>query len=570
MRNPGARALYRQARPAWTALAILALTVHAGASMKMTPYVQAVTTNSIYVTVECSSTSVATVQYGATNGYGSVATTESYLATTASPVTCVHRIKLTGLSPNTQYHYRATHDGVTWSLDSTFYTAVPPGTPFRFASYADTRTQTSIHNTIAGLAKAANPRFTLLCGDVCGDTTYNTYKNEWFVANELALQAVAPTYNAPGNHETWGTNTKAFFQSPASTSGTQAYYSFDYGDAHIVSVNNQVDYSVGGTQYNWVQGDLGSTQPWKIVFFHYSAYVAGGHGEEPTMIQWSNNLFAPKNVDLVLTGHSHFYQHNLVNGINHYVLGTAGAPFATLGSAPYVIKSALEYHYAIIDVTPTTLHMEVITNNGTLLDQLDLVKTVAAARTKTDNTIVDIIGPSIVTHVPTEPKVFYIQDSSGLAGIRVETDGARPVVGAKVLVRGTLGTTTGGERVLRNAIVTDKTTGETIDRGMNNRSVGGSSYVGEGGAGQSNQGLMVRVWGKVTKAITDPVLGRVFWLNDGSGVDGGELDGTKGLKVIESGLSPSVGSYLKLAGVVGSEKKGSQLIRVIRYHESLP
>jgi len=552
-------------------LVLVALSLHAQAAMKMTPYLQAVTTNSIYVMVECDSTTAATVQYGPTTLYGSTATTESYLATNASPVTYVHRVKLTGLSANTQYHYRASHGGA-WSSDSTFYTAVQPGTPFRFAAYADTRTQTSIHNNIAGRAKNANPRFTLMCGDTCDNSSYNSYKTEWFVSNELALQAVAPTYNAPGNHETWGTNTKAFFQSPASSSGTQDYYSFDYGDVHILQVNNQVGYAVAPppSQYAWASGDLaGTSKPWKIVFFHYSAYVCGGHGEDATMIQWSNNLFVPNNVDLVLTGHSHFYQHNLVNGINHYVIGTAGAPYHTPCTASYTLMSTQQYHYAVIDVTPTTLHMDVINDSGTVVDRLDLAKSIAAAKTLTDGTLVDIMGPSIVTHVPTEAGVFYAQDAAGIAGIRVEMSGTRPAVGAKVLIRGTLGTKANGERAIQNAKITNKGTGTTRARGMNNRAVGGSAYVGQTG-GASSQGLIARVWGKVTKTFNDLVLGPVLWLDDGSRVESGEPDGTRGLKIIESGLSPTVGTFLKIAGVVASEKKASQLIRVIRYRETLP
>ena len=556
--------------PTAVVLMVLALSLHARAAMKMTPYLQAVTTNSIYVLVECDSTSAVTVQYGPTASYGSAATTESYLATTASPVTYVHRVKLTGLSPNMQYHYRASQGSVTWSADSTFYTAVQPGTPFRFAMYADTRTGTSYHNTIAGRVKNANPRFTLMGGDTCADGNYATFKSQWFLSNELALQAVAPTYNAPGNHEGWGANVKAFFQSPASSSGTQDYYSFDYGDAHILSINNQVDYAVGGAQYNWASGDLNSTKPWKIVFFHYSAYVCGGHGEDATMIQWSNNLFVPKNVDLVLTGHSHFYQHNLVSGINHYTIGTAGAPFATPCTASYTIWSTQQYHYAILDVTPTTLHMDVINDSGAVIDRLDLAKTVAAAKTKPDTTIIDIMGPSIVTHVPTEAKVFYVQDPSALSGIRVETNGTKPAVGAKALIRGTLGTTASGERAIQDATVTNKTTGGSPARGMGNKAVGGTGYMGSAMLGPSTQGLMVRVWGKVTKTFNDPVLGLVFWLDDGAHVASGEIDGTTGLKVIESGLSPTVGSFFKVAGIVSSEKNDGQLVRVIRYHESLP
>ena len=78
----------------------------------------------------------------------------------------------------------------------------------------------------------------------------------------------------------------------------------------------------------------------------------------------TTKVFEPNKVDLVLTGHSHFYQHNLVNGIHHLVIGTAGAPFKDLGNASYTLKSAKEYNYAVIDMTPATLHLVVYNQLG--------------------------------------------------------------------------------------------------------------------------------------------------------------------------------------------------------------
>jgi len=432
-----------------------AAAVHAHGAMKMTPYLQAVTTNSVYVLVECDSTSAVSAQYGPTTGYGSVATTESTATTTASPVTYVHKVKLTGLVPNSVYHYRVTQGGTIYSSDHSFTSAALPGASFRFAWMADCRTGTTIHNNIAGRMKAANPRFCLYGGDLCADGSYSAFKNEFFTTNELALDAVTPFFNAPGNHEGWTQNTQAFTQSPASGSATQAYYSFDYGDLHCVNINNEVSYSVGSAQYNFVQSDLStSTKTWKIAYFHKSAYVAGGHGEDADMKTMTTNLFEPYGVDLVLTGHSHFFQHNLVNGLNHYVIGAAGAPLVDPTTASYTIMSAKVYEYAILDFTPTTLHMTVHRDDGTLLDTLDLVTCAAAARTKPDGTIVDITEGSIVTLVPTtEAKVFYVQNAPGTSGIRVETNGTRPPVGARVRIRGTLGTKPNGERAILNATV---------------------------------------------------------------------------------------------------------------------
>jgi len=342
------------------------------AAMQMSPYLQAVTPSSVYVLVEDDSTTPVTVDYGLTTAYGMTATTESTATTTASPATYVHNIKLTGLQPNTLYHYRAFQSGV-YSNDYTFTTAGAPGTQFRFAWIADMRTGTSVHDQIAARVLSANPQVSLYGGDLAYDGSYADFKSEFFRPNQLALIARVPFFNAVGNHEGWGTNTQAFLEAPASSSGSEAYYSFDYGDLHVLVINNLVSYSPGSAQYIFAQTDLAATtRRWKIVISHYPAYCAGGHGEDADMKTMTTNIFEPNHVDMVVSGHSHFYQHNMVNGIHHLVIGSAGAPLYTPQAASYVVKSVKDYNYAIADVSPASFRMVVYNNVGTVLDDIRL------------------------------------------------------------------------------------------------------------------------------------------------------------------------------------------------------
>jgi len=548
----------------------------AGAAMTMAPYLQAVMTDSVYVLVECNSTANVTVEYGTPPSYGTSRTTTSYAATSgSSPQTYVHRVKLTGLTANTLYHYRAWQVAGVYSSDFTFTTAALPGTSYRFAFLADFRTNTGVHNYIAGRAITANPRFSLYGGDLCNDSGYSTFKTEFFLtgynpSNELAFIGKTPFFNAPGNHEGWSTNTQAFTYAPASSSPQQQqFYSFDYGDVHFVSINNQVTYSVGSQQYNWVLTDLtNSTKPWKIVEVHEPAYCSGGHGENATMISYTTNIFEPKNVSLVLAGHSHFFQHNLVNGLHHYVLGTVGAPFYAPTSASYTVSTAAVYNYGIIDVTPKTLHMTVYasttgTTNWYTQENLYLANCIAGAESLLDATALTVTVPAVVTYVPSETGVFYVQDPTGVGAIRVDTSSTRPVKGNNVKIRGTLTTKANGERAIISALYPTPSGSVTIKpRAMSNRAVGGAGYVNNPGGGASNQGMLVKVWGKVSKAV-----GMTFWLDDGSGVDSGEVDGTRGLKIIDSNIGPTKDDFLVIVGVVASEKVNGKTIRVIRFRE---
>jgi hypothetical protein len=358
-------------------LSLFLFIINLHANITMQPYLMGVTTNSVYVLVECSTIDPVTVNYGLTTSYGNSAVDELYSATTASPVTYVHKIKLTGLLPNNIYHYQAIQLTST-SSDYNFRTAPPVGSSFRFAWEADMRTNTSPHSQIAALINAAKPVFLLQGGDVCASSTYSYYKSEFFLPNELNNISNIPFFWTTGNHETWSTNTMAFQKAPASSSGIEDYYSFDYGDIHILILNTQLPYTVGSAQYNWVLSDLSNTtSKWKIVVGHIPGYTAGGtgaHVEDANMIAMAVNIFVPKGVDLVLNGHNHFYQHNRVSGLDHVVIGSAGAPLYPTGTASYTIKSVSSYCYGIFDFTPNSLLMTVYDNNGLMIDTLSLFK----------------------------------------------------------------------------------------------------------------------------------------------------------------------------------------------------
>jgi len=92
------------------------------------------------------------------------------------------------------------------------------------------------------------------------------------------------------------------------------------------------------------------------------------------MVAMTTKIFDPNGVDLVLTAHSHFYQHNLINGLHHLVLGTAGAPIDTPGTASYTLKSAKDYNWAVVDVTSMTLRLTVYNSAGSILDSIFLSK----------------------------------------------------------------------------------------------------------------------------------------------------------------------------------------------------
>jgi len=333
------------------------------------PYLQAALADSVWVLVEADDAQApATVEYGLTSGYGMEAITESTEATDRGYH--VHNVKLTGLEPNTQYHYRVTH-GATTSADRTFWTAVEPGTAFRFGYMSDSQAGRGIHAQCATLMASLNPRMITFGGDASDDPTWESWDEDFFVPEQEALNAEVPFVNAPGNHEGWTALTRAYTQGPEGDG--EGYFSFDYGDAHFLVLNTQIDRKHSSDQWAFAAADLAATtQPWKIVVFHKSGYVSGGHGEDLDMRLMSDQVFVPNEVDLTLSGHNHFYQHNEAGGIHHVVIGSTGGTLYGPSAAAYTLYTEKTHCIGVFDVTATTLKMTTYRQDGTVIETLHL------------------------------------------------------------------------------------------------------------------------------------------------------------------------------------------------------
>ena len=349
------------------------------------PMLQGGTATNVYVLAECtvSTSSPMTVNYGTSTAYGYSATTAS--ANTTSLPSYVHVIKLTGLQPNTLYHYQLVgQDLPATSPDYTFRTVVTPGTPFRFAWSCDYRNGPAVHGQISSSILYSNnvpnpPLFSLSAGDFASDNTYANWTSQWLVPDELTLEQNMVSYLSPGNHDGWSSavQMKSFDQPPDST-GANGYYSFDCGDLHVTMANYQFSYTSASAQSNWIQQDVQtSLKPWKIFAAHAPAYTYGGSGAHTGDAGFktiTTKLLEPNGVKFFLAGHNHFYQRDVVNGLQHITCGGGGAPLYTVSTGSGTVASVSDNCYLIADVTPTSLRIVAYNNAGTVLDDFTLVK----------------------------------------------------------------------------------------------------------------------------------------------------------------------------------------------------
>ncbi|MCX6154039.1 MAG: metallophosphoesterase family protein [Candidatus Kapabacteria bacterium] len=344
-------------------------------NMNYQPYLQSVSEHSAIIMVESGSSDNIIIEYGENQtNLNQSSQTYLYKQCVDNKSSFMHRIKLTGLKSNSQYYYHIknhTNNNAPFS----FRTFVSTGTDFDFVCAGDCRSGTKPHSNIAKLIKSYSPLLCMYSGDLCYNGSYSSWIDEFFLPDEMKIIESAPFYNSIGNHEAGHNNTEIFTEAPESLSGHWDYYSFDCGDVHFLVLSTETTIDPGSKQYMFAKTDLENTKKkWKFVMFHKPAYCAGGHGEDKTMIEVSKKIFVPNKVDCVLTGHSHFYQRNEVNGIKHLVIGGGGAPLYNPKNNNYTKVTKKDYHFANFEVKSDKIQVTVINDKNEKIDQFEIKK----------------------------------------------------------------------------------------------------------------------------------------------------------------------------------------------------
>ncbi|MCC6483643.1 MAG: hypothetical protein IT209_02255 [Armatimonadetes bacterium] len=187
------------------------------------------------------------------------------------------------------------------------------------------------------------------------------------------------------------------------------------------------------------------------------------------------------------------------------------------------------------------------------------VASIAEAKSNPDSSTFNIANDAVVTLAG--QGFFYAQDPDGTAGIHVNSS-ATVAVGDTVKLDGvTIVTNPDGERQLNVLTATVTGTGTTKVRKTTNRTIDGNGYPD--GEIPLNQGLLMKTSGRVMDSQVDQDGNPVLFIDDGSGVDGGNTLGLNGLRVIGDGTVDLFTNYI-FTGVVSSVRVDGRIIRVLR------
>ncbi|MCP5107777.1 MAG: metallophosphoesterase family protein [bacterium] len=298
-----------------------------------------------------------------------------------------HKYVIPNLTPGTKYYYRVNVSGSYYT--GTFWAApATSAVDVKFLAYGDTRSYPADHDSVCAQMidtytnDPGYQTFTAHVGDWVNDGDQeNDWTTEFFPrsrANLIGMQANLPIMGCMGNHEGSGVLYQKYYPYPFVA---DRYFSFDYGPAHVVILDQYVSYSQGSTQYNWLENDLSSTaKPWKFIVLHEPGWSAGGHSNDSTVQNDIQPLCIQYGVKLVFAGHNHYYARAEVDGVQHLTVGGGGAPlYSPSSSAANVVATAEVYHHGEIDIQGDQLSFVARDWNGNVIDSFTTTNTIEPA-----------------------------------------------------------------------------------------------------------------------------------------------------------------------------------------------
>ncbi len=324
-----------------------------------------------------------------------------------------HIVRVTGLTPDTKYFYRvgSTTQSLQGAADNFFTTAPTAGSrKVRIAAFGDcgrnennfqANTLTRYRNYLSANGIDAADAWVLLGDNAYNSGTESEFNTSFFNIYGPNILKNHKLYPAPGNHDYYAdANGQAnknvpyysLFTMPTNAeaggvaSNTKAFYSFEIGDIHFLSLDsygtevegmfNRRLYDTTGPQVTWIKADLAAnTKKWVVAYWHHPPYTKGSHNSdtEAELYNIRENfirILERNGVDLILCGHSHDYERSYLlkgyyktnpgnpqlnetdfNPATHTASTSSAKYDGTANSCPYIYKHGKYNHGSVYVVS---------------------------------------------------------------------------------------------------------------------------------------------------------------------------------------------------------------------------
>lgn len=353
------------------------------ASLSRGPYLQKATSSSMNVRWRTDVAAGSILKYG---------THPDSLNTTLTDLTSVteHEMAITGLQPHTKYWYKIETPATTLQGDTNnyFMTLPTPGSTdlVRIGVIGDcgnnSTNQVQVRNQLVNYLGSNYMDSWILLGDnAYSSGTDAEFQAEFFNIYKDRFLKQNPLFPAPGNHDySNGSSTAqndhnipyySIFTMPTNgesggtPSNNEAYYSFDVGNVHFLSLDSYGEEDAGttrlydtlGAQVQWIKQDLNNNvnKDWIVAYWHHPPYTKGSHNSdtENELVQMRQKfiqILERYGVDLILCGHSHDYERSALmkghyglettfNANTHNISNSNGKYDGSNNSCPYIKNS---------------------------------------------------------------------------------------------------------------------------------------------------------------------------------------------------------------------------------------
>ncbi len=282
---------------------------------------------------------------------------------TSSAVTVDHTVHISGLKPDTTYYYSIGTPSVVNEQGPEYFFKTPPVSSatksVRVWVLGDSGSSgaAAVRDGFMAFNGSASVDAMLMLGDNAyqrgTDAEYQSAVFERFAA-QLRNTVLWPSI---GNHDTDQSRDPSkqiaytdIFSLPTrgecggTPSGTERYYSFDYGDVHFVCLDSMTSSpNPNDAMARWLRADLaGARKKWLVAFWHHAPYSKTSHDSDSDLAMRAMRenivpILEDAGVDLVLCGHSHAYERSkLIN--EHYGLANSLQTNSILNYEPDVYR----------------------------------------------------------------------------------------------------------------------------------------------------------------------------------------------------------------------------------------
>ena len=245
-----------------------------------------------------------------------------------------------------------------------------PGS-LKFAVIGDSGQPGDGQRAIARQMTAWRARFPFELVLMTGDNLYGRerpgdYEEKFSIPYKPLIDAGVKFYASLGNHDDDGQTQYKLFNMNGSK-----YYSFKpkNGVRFFALDSNYVD----DKQLDWLGKELAASgSDWKIAFFHHPLYSSGEtHGSADVQRGLLEPLFVKHGVDVVITGHEHFYERiKPQKGVTYFIVGSS----AKLRKGD-LRKSALtasgndsDYAFMLVEIDGDDMYFQAISDKAVTLD----------------------------------------------------------------------------------------------------------------------------------------------------------------------------------------------------------